>query len=76
MVFLGDIAFILDMALLVAGLIVLYLAKKEDSKLLKITAWIMIVTGVLAVICTSYYWLYYYQNDVFEMHNIMSFDKS
>ncbi len=71
MVFLGDIAFILEVALLAAGLVLFHRAGKEGSRLLKVTAWIMIVTAVLAVICTSYYWIYYYQAGAFEMYHVM-----
>jgi len=71
MVFLGDIAFIFDVVLLAAGLITYHWAKKEKSQLLKGAAWMMIVTAVLAVICTGYYWMSYYQAGMFEAHNMM-----
>lgn len=72
MVFLGDMAFILDVALLAAGLIVLHWSEKEKNRLLRGAAWIMILTGALAVICTGYYWLSYYQSGAFEPGNMMS----
>jgi len=75
MVFWGDMAFILDVALLAVGLIVLHWSGKEKSRLLKVTAWFMIVTGALAVICTGYYWLSYYQSGAFEVHNMMAAGK-
>ncbi|WP_339864777.1 hypothetical protein [Paremcibacter congregatus] len=75
MVFLGDIAFILDVLLLAAGLIVYHWATQEKSQLLKWVAWGMIIIGILAVICTTYYWMSYYQAGVFEVHNMMPHNK-
>ena len=76
MVFLGDIAFIFDMFLFSSGLIVLHWANKEASKLLKFAAWVMIIIGVLAVICTTYYWMSYYLDGAFNMSHMMSHSKS
>tara|TARA_R110000868_G_scaffold411035_1_gene701454 strand:- start:28416 stop:28652 length:237 start_codon:yes stop_codon:yes gene_type:complete len=60
-VFLGDIAFILELGVIGAGLVTLYYAMKEKSKLLKLAGYIMAVGGLLTALCTGYfstkYWL-------------------
>lgn len=58
--FLGDIAFILEVLGLAAGLVLLHRARREDpSNLLKAAGWILTVSGVAGVLCTTYFWLGY-----------------
>ncbi|WP_138380345.1 hypothetical protein [Luteithermobacter gelatinilyticus] len=71
MEFLGDIAFMVDVAVLASGLIVLHFAQKENSSLMKWAAWVMIVTGTLAAICTGAYWAYYYFEGVYDVQHMM-----
>lgn len=63
--FAGDIAAMLEVALIGAGLVVLYYALKEDSKLMKAGAYIMLIGGVLGLICTGYWWFRYHEMGVF-----------
>ena len=58
--FLGDLAFMFEIFVLGIGLVVLYFAKKEGSKLLKASGWIMSVAAVFGLICTSYFYFKYY----------------
>lgn len=58
--FLGDIAFILELALIGAGLITLHYAAKEKSKLMKWAGYIMAVGGLLTAICTGYFAMKYW----------------
>lgn len=57
--FAGDIAAMLEIALIGAGLVVLYYANKEGSKLMKTGAYIMLIGGILGLLCTGYWWLKY-----------------
>ena len=64
MVFLGDIAFILEVLVVGLGFIALHYALKENAKLMKIGAYILIVVGILSSLCTGYYWMkYFYQGE-------------
>ncbi len=65
--FMGDIAAMLEIALIGAGLIVLHFAHKDGAKLLKSAAYIMLVGGILGLLCTTYYWFKYYQAGVFDV---------
>lgn len=64
--FTADIAGILEIAVIAAGLITLYFANKEKSTLLKSAAWLMIIGGIAVGICTSYWWLKYHSHGHFE----------
>lgn len=57
--FMGDIAFILEVALLCAGLLVWDYGKRQGAGLVKISAAIMVAAGLGAGICTTYYWFSY-----------------
>lgn len=63
--FAGDIAAMLEVALIGAGLVVLYYALKEGSKLMKTAGYIMIIGGTLGLLCTGYWWFRYHENGVF-----------
>lgn len=64
--FSADIAGILEIAVIAAGLITLYFAGKEKSALLKTAAWLMILGGIAVGLCTTYWWFKYYSQGDFE----------
>lgn len=64
--FTADIAGILEIAVIAAGLITLHFANKERSIILKVAAGLMIVGGIAAGSCTTYWWLQYYNKGAFE----------
>ncbi|PIR39764.1 MAG: hypothetical protein COV35_00750 [Alphaproteobacteria bacterium CG11_big_fil_rev_8_21_14_0_20_39_49] len=64
--FSADIAGILEIAVIAAGLITLYFAGKEKSVLLKSAAWLMIVGGIAVGLCTTYWWFTYHKRGYFE----------
>ena len=64
--FTGDIAAMFEIALIGAGLVVLYYADKEGSKLMKVGAYVMLIGGALGLICTGYWWLKYHAMGVFD----------
>ncbi len=63
--FAGDIAAMLEIALIGASLVILYYASKENSKLMKAGAYVMFIGGVLGLLCTSYWWFKYHGAGVF-----------
>lgn len=54
--FLGHIAFILEIFALATGLTIIRSSKKDISSF---AGWILIVVGILGVICTGYYMVHY-----------------
>ena len=73
-VFLGDIAFILELALIGAGLITLHYAAKEKSKLMKWAGYIMAVGGLLTVICTGYFAMQYWVDGAYKTAGPFSYE--
>ena len=63
--FTGDIAAMLEVSLIGMSLVLLHYALKEDSKLMKIGAYIMLIGGILGLLCTSYWWFEYHGLGVF-----------
>ncbi|MBL1148485.1 MAG: hypothetical protein HND56_00600 [Pseudomonadota bacterium] len=64
--FSGDIAAMLEIALIGAGLVVLYYGGKEGSKLMKAGACLMLIGGFLGLACTGYWWFKYHSIGVFD----------
>lgn len=64
--FSGDIAAMLEVALIGMSLVVLHLGTKEGSRLMKAGAYIMLIGGVLGLICTSMFWFTYWNAGVFD----------
>ena len=61
-----DMAAMLEIALIGAGLVVLYYALQESSKLMKAASAIMLIGGVLGLLCTGYWWFRYHDAGVFD----------
>lgn len=74
--FIGDIAFILESFLLVAGLVILYVAIERKSSLLKFAGSLAIVISIIALICTSYYWFTYQLQGAFDTAHIQELQKN
>lgn len=64
--FTGDIAGILEIFAIAAGLVVLHYGKKEAATLLKAAGIILLAGGILSGICTSYYWFKYHSAGIFD----------
>ena len=58
--FLGDIAFILEMFAVAAGLILIHLGK-ENRKLFSLAGWLLLIVGIGGAVCTVY-WMFHYFN--------------
>ena len=76
MMFLLDIAFVLEVAVAGFGLYLLHLAEKEKSKCLKNTGWFVVVAVGLTALCTTYYGITYWNRGYFQhphpSHQMMS----
>ncbi|NOY90168.1 MAG: hypothetical protein GXP55_03085 [Deltaproteobacteria bacterium] len=65
--FLGDIAFMLELFAAAAGLVLLHLAAKEaPAKLLRAAGLVLLLGGVGASLCTSYFWFQYHAQGRFD----------
>lgn len=58
--FLGDLAFMAELAVVAGGLILLHRARAESSGgLLRLAGYVLVIGGIGAALCTSYYWFKY-----------------
>lgn len=57
--FLGHIAFILEIFALATGLVLVRLSK-ENKGVSSLAGWILVIFGILGVICSLYYMMQYY----------------
>lgn len=73
--FAGDIAAMLETALIGTGLIALYFAGKEGSKLMKAGAYVMLIGGVLGLLCTTYFWFKYWNAGSFGHPAVMQMEQ-
>lgn len=64
--FLGDIAFLLELALVAAGLVLLHAARERSASLLRAAGWILVVGATGTALCTGYFWLRYHQAGDFD----------
>ncbi len=65
--FLADIAGMLEVFAIAAGLVLLHRASKEaPAKLIKTAGWVLVAGGVGVGLCTSYYWFKYQSQGEFE----------
>ena len=74
MIFLADIAFALELAALVLGTALLIWVNRGEcscKKFSKAVAYFTIVASILAILCTSYYSIRYWQKGVFDSSKIM-----
>ncbi|MCB9540058.1 MAG: hypothetical protein H6704_27915 [Myxococcales bacterium] len=65
--FLGDVAGMLELFAIAAGLVLLHEASKEPAaKLLKAAGLVLVVGGIAVGLCTSFYWFKYQAAGNFE----------
>lgn len=60
--FQGDLAFTVELIAIALGFYFLHLSKKENSKDIKIGAYILIVGGIFTALCTGYYLTKYWMS--------------
>lgn len=59
--FLGDIAFLIGILVIAAGLLVLHKASSDPKpKLLKIAGKLLVIAGILTALCTTYFYFKYH----------------
>jgi multisubunit Na+/H+ antiporter MnhB subunit len=58
--FQADLAFAVELIAIALGFYFLHLSKKENSKEIKIGAYILIVGGILTALCTGFYSIKYW----------------
>lgn len=67
LMFMAALVYLVELALVAAGLLVLNKAKKEDSKFVKWAGWILVIGGIAGLLCTSYFSLKYMGQGAFDM---------
>lgn len=65
--FMGEIAFLLELGLVAAGLVLLQVAHERSAGLLRTAGWILVVGATATALCTSYFWLRYHQAGSFDL---------
>lgn len=64
--FLGDLAFAVELIAIALGFMLFYFAKKEGAKLLKVSGYILVIGGILTASCTGYFLTKYYLDGHFD----------
>ena len=64
--FMGDIAFLLELGLVAAGLVLLWIGRLRSAGLLRAAGWILVVGATATAICTTYFWFRYHQAGEFD----------
>ena len=58
--FMGDIAFLLELGLVAAGLVLLHAGRQRSAALLRTAGWLLIVGATATALCTTYFWFHYH----------------
>lgn len=64
--FLGDIAFLLELGLVAAGLVLLHVGRERSGALLRSAGWILAVGASATALCTGYFWFRYHRAGDFD----------
>lgn len=64
--FLGDMAFLLELAIVAAGLVLLHVGRERSASLLRSAGWLLVVGATAIAVCTVYFWLRYHQAGDFD----------
>ena len=65
--FTADIAGMLELFAIAAGLVLLHRAGKEaPAKLLKVAGWVLVAGGIVVGACTTFYWFKYQSRGEFD----------
>lgn len=76
--FLGDLAFLAELAVVAGGLTLLHRARAESSAgLLRLAGYVLVIGGIGAALCTGYYWFKYQaQGDFDRAHPVVTHEMS
>ena len=58
--FAGDIAFLFELALVAAGLVLLEFGRQRSAALVRTAGWILVVGATATALCTGYFWFRYH----------------
>ncbi len=64
--FMGDVAFLLELALVAAGLVLLHTGRLQSAALLRAAGWTLVVGATATATCTTYFWVRYHQAGEFD----------
>lgn len=64
--FMGDIAFLLELGLVAAGIVLLHAGRERSAALLRAAGWILVVGATATALCTGYFWFHYHGAGDFE----------
>ena len=64
--FLGDIAFLAELALVAGGLALLHVGRERSAALLRAAGWILVIGATATAVCTGYFWLRYHRAGDFD----------
>ncbi|PCI53101.1 MAG: hypothetical protein COB36_13440 [Alphaproteobacteria bacterium] len=67
LMFVAEIAFLLELALIAWGLIIFGKAETKDNKYQKLAGWILIIGSTLTMLCTLYFSMRYMGQGGFEL---------
>ncbi|PHS39025.1 MAG: hypothetical protein COA91_06775 [Robiginitomaculum sp.] len=67
LMFMAALVYLVELALVAAGLLVLDTAKKQDGKFAPWAGWILVIGGIAGLLCTSYFSLKYMGQGAFDI---------
>jgi hypothetical protein len=64
--FLGDIAFLLELGFVAAGLVLIHFGRERSARLVRAAGWTPAVGGGITALCTSCFWFDYHAAGEFD----------
>lgn len=64
--FMGDIAFLFELALVAAGLVLFHVGRERSAALLRAAGWTLVAGATATALCTGYFWFHYQQAGDFD----------
>ncbi|PHQ60923.1 MAG: hypothetical protein COC03_00830 [Robiginitomaculum sp.] len=66
LMFVVEITFLMELAVIASGLYFLGKARKDSSKIMKWAGWLLIIGGIGTTLCTWYYFMKYAGQGAFD----------
>lgn len=64
--FLGDLAFLAELGLVAAGLVLLHVGRERSASLLRAAGWLLVIGATATAICTTFFWFRYHRAGEFD----------